>query len=292
MIYLKFTFKIWQHLHSMHQGSSSMDNLLNHNHYQGLLKAILPLGAQAEAVCYYHCYLFSFKKECITYGVILYWSATPTTKTIFFKVRDRVKKASFSGSSLDDVNKLFLDKFPGKYYIYSKVKITAIINASYLHYTILLQFTLKRKVYNLSLIVQCIPITYQILHTSLSISNIIISNINLIFRIPQRIPSSLQHHSSRIQSPIWTRWRWWHLLQLRIGNEAIREPPRRIGKEETRDGIYRNREREDSVSYGWITCEREDVYSKEDCQITELAWCYYSRIQCWRISSYKVYLFF
>eukprot|EP01113_Clastostelium_recurvatum_P036685 TRINITY_DN5271_c0_g1_i2.p1 TRINITY_DN5271_c0_g1~~TRINITY_DN5271_c0_g1_i2.p1 ORF type:complete len:513 (-),score=139.61 TRINITY_DN5271_c0_g1_i2:35-1573(-) len=31
---------------------------------------------------------------------------------IFFKVKDRVKKAFFSGSSLDDLNKLFLEKFP------------------------------------------------------------------------------------------------------------------------------------------------------------------------------------
>jgi len=38
--------------------------------------------------------------------------STPTSKTIFFKVRDRVKKATFHGSSLEDVNELFLEKFP------------------------------------------------------------------------------------------------------------------------------------------------------------------------------------
>ncbi len=31
---------------------------------------------------------------------------------IFFKVRERVKKAVFTGETLDDLNALFLEKFP------------------------------------------------------------------------------------------------------------------------------------------------------------------------------------
>ena len=42
----------------------------------------------------------------------IFMQGTPTSRTIFFKVRDRVKKATFYGNSLEDVNKLFLEKFP------------------------------------------------------------------------------------------------------------------------------------------------------------------------------------
>lgn len=45
-------------------------------------------------------------------GSIYDQGKTSGPKTIFFKVRDRVKKAVFKGKTLEDVNKLFLEKFP------------------------------------------------------------------------------------------------------------------------------------------------------------------------------------
>ena len=49
----------------------------------------------------YHPYTHIFTSHPFHVGVIL-----------FFKVRDRVKKAVFTGKNLDDLNKLFMEKYP------------------------------------------------------------------------------------------------------------------------------------------------------------------------------------
>jgi hypothetical protein len=53
-------------------------------------------------------------KNFYTSVYLLHSSSHPsiTGVILFFKVRDRVKKAVFTGKNLDDLNKLFMEKYP------------------------------------------------------------------------------------------------------------------------------------------------------------------------------------
>lgn len=41
-----------------------------------------------------------------------FFSISSSGVILFFKVRDRVKKAIFTGKTIDDLNKLFMEKYP------------------------------------------------------------------------------------------------------------------------------------------------------------------------------------